>query len=82
MTSKIAKCELCGFTMPRGEEMFKYHWYSGKCPGPPLPQKKKCSICDGVILADTEDWENPLCPNHYDEMEKHFKKETSREQVE
>lgn len=31
-------CELCGDPMPPGEEMFKYHGYSGPCPKPPLPQ--------------------------------------------
>ena len=30
------KCELCGEPMPEGEEMFKFHGYSGKCPKPPL----------------------------------------------
>jgi hypothetical protein len=25
-------CELCGQPMPEGEEMFKYHGYSGSCP--------------------------------------------------
>lgn len=25
--------------MPQGEEMFKYHGYSGQCPKPPLPKK-------------------------------------------
>lgn len=24
--------------MPEGEEMFKYHGYSGPCPKPPLPK--------------------------------------------
>lgn len=28
------KCELCGFPMPEGEEMFKYHGHSGPCPKP------------------------------------------------
>ena len=32
------KCELCGEPMPEGEEMFKYHGYSGNCPKPPLPK--------------------------------------------
>ena len=32
------KCELCGEPMPPGEEMFKYHGYSGPCPKPPLPK--------------------------------------------
>ena len=27
-----ATCELCGEPMPAGEEMFKYHGYSGPCP--------------------------------------------------
>ena len=35
MTS-TAKCALCGEPMPEGEEMFKYHGYSGPCPKPPL----------------------------------------------
>jgi len=34
--SEIAKCALCGEPMPHGEEMFKYHGYSGDCPKPPL----------------------------------------------
>lgn len=25
-------CELCGYPMPAGEEMFKYHGFSGPCP--------------------------------------------------
>lgn len=28
-------CDLCGEPMPLGEEMFKYHGYSGPCPKPP-----------------------------------------------
>lgn len=31
----MSKCELCGEPMPPGEEMFKYHGYSGDCPKPP-----------------------------------------------
>lgn len=27
-------CELCGEPMPEGEEMFRYHGYSGPCPKP------------------------------------------------
>lgn len=27
-----AKCQLCGEPMPEGEEMFKFHGYSGPCP--------------------------------------------------
>lgn len=32
------RCELCGELMPIGEEMFRYHGYSGKCPSPMLPK--------------------------------------------
>lgn len=35
------KCELCGEPMPAGEEMFKFHGYSGNCPKPPLPKPSK-----------------------------------------
>ena len=34
----MTMCELCGEPMPLGEEMFKYHGYSGPCPKPPLPK--------------------------------------------
>lgn len=30
------RCELCGEPMPAGEQMFKFHGYSGPCPKPPL----------------------------------------------
>lgn len=32
----MSNCELCGEPMPVGEEMFKYHGYSGPCPKPPI----------------------------------------------
>jgi hypothetical protein len=31
-TKDTPNCELCGEPMPVGEEMFKYHGYSGPCP--------------------------------------------------
>lgn len=34
----MSKCELCGEPMPDGEEMFKFHGYSGDCPKPTLPR--------------------------------------------
>ena len=37
--SEQTTCELCGEPMPVGEEMFKFHGYSGSCPKPPLPRK-------------------------------------------
>ena len=60
------KCELCGESMPEGEEMFKYHGHSGPCPKPPLPKTKT-----GVqVIADerkrqieSEGW----TPEHDDE---------------
>jgi len=30
--TKTPTCGLCGFPMPKGEEMFQYHGYSGPCP--------------------------------------------------
>lgn len=36
-----AKCGLCGEPMPEGEEMFKFHGYSGGCPKPPLAEVAK-----------------------------------------
>lgn len=32
--NQVAKCALCGEPMPEGEEMFKYHGFSGPCPKP------------------------------------------------
>jgi hypothetical protein len=40
--NQSAVCELCGEPMPDGEEMFKYHGYSGPCPKPPM-----CKVCGG-----------------------------------
>jgi hypothetical protein len=37
----VARCELCGEAMPPGEEMFKFHGYSGDCPKPPLPTSRE-----------------------------------------
>jgi len=34
-----AICKLCGHPMPKGEEMFHYHGYSGPCPEPTLKEK-------------------------------------------
>lgn len=36
--NETAKCEICGEPMPQGEEMFKFHGYSGPCPKPQLLQ--------------------------------------------
>lgn len=37
--SEIPTCAVCGEPMPPGEEMFKYHGYSGPCPKLPLPKE-------------------------------------------
>lgn len=42
--SETAKCQLCGEPMPSGEEMFKFHGYSGPCPKPPLPRARPAWI--------------------------------------
>ena len=49
-----AKCEICGEPMPQGEEMFKFHGYSGPCPKPPLPIEKKpdpIAACKAMAAA-------------------------------
>lgn len=47
--SEKPKCELCGEPMPAGEEMFKFHGYSGPCPKPPLPAPPKADSRDAEI---------------------------------
>lgn len=42
------KCELCGEPLPEGEEMFRYHGYSGPCPKPPLPSTTQDTIRNKV----------------------------------
>ncbi|MBB4192829.1 hypothetical protein [Rhizobium aethiopicum] len=37
----IAVCELCGHPMAPGEEMFKFHGYSGPCPEEPSEEHLK-----------------------------------------
>jgi hypothetical protein len=39
--TKSPTCELCGDPMPAGEEMFKFHGYSGPCPKPIKPLSTK-----------------------------------------
>lgn len=42
--SEPGKCELCGEPMPLGEQMFRFHGYSGPCPKPPLERKRPAWI--------------------------------------
>lgn len=45
-------CELCGEPMTAGEEMFKYHGYSGPCPKPPLAAPAPTAGGDRPTSAD------------------------------
>ena len=47
------KCELCGEPMPAGEEMFKFHGYSGPCPKSPLPEPAKEDTRAATTLTDS-----------------------------
>lgn len=47
MSEPTGKCEICGEPMPAGEEMFKFHGYSGECPKPPLKKKTETVIAWG-----------------------------------
>jgi hypothetical protein len=57
MSESQPLCEVCGEPMPPGEEMFKFHGYSGNCPKPPLPRKRPAWIdaaakeCAGRVLV-------------------------------
>ena len=42
--SDTPKCERCGEPMPQGEEVFKYHGYSGPCPKPPLAKEPEAAF--------------------------------------
>lgn len=57
---EVQKCGVCGEPMPPGEQMFKFHGYSGPCPKPPLPQAKPEL---GVFLnaLDKERWQHAAC---------------------
>jgi hypothetical protein len=57
----VARCELCGEPMPPGEDMFKFHGYSGPCPKPPLEKPKPPEVMaefvhyehDGMFILET-----------------------------
>ena len=46
-----ARCALCGEPMPEGEQMFKYHGYSGDCPKPPM----RTQSAEAEALAPTQE---------------------------
>ena len=62
--SEQAKCDLCGEPMPAGEEMFKFHGYSGPCPKPPLPQPAKPKI---VCLCGSTRFYEQFQKSNYEE---------------
>jgi len=47
-----ALCELCGEPIPEGEEMFKFHGYSGPCPKPPLPKQPEPLLVEAIRTSD------------------------------
>jgi hypothetical protein len=58
----ISRCELCGEPMPPGEEMFKYHGYSGNCPKLPLPPLvKEIGVIAGIAI---DNWKLPVFERH------------------
>ena len=57
-------CELCGQPMPVGEEMFKYHGYSGPCPKPPIPKYLPCPTCGETDIHSPE-LLSKLCPDSW-----------------
>lgn len=68
--NEIQKCELCGEPMPPGEQMFKFHGYSGPCPKPPLakqpgdvPTKPGYFWAKWKIPADGTHEGADLCPS-------------------
>lgn len=72
MTDDVARCELCGGPMPPGEQMFRFHGFSGPCPMPPLPHTRPAWIdtaaneCSGlVILLDSSRLFAEIIERHY-----------------
>lgn len=53
----MSRCEICGEPMPLGEEMFKFHGYSGPCPKPPLPKPRAMAVVEYFYReSDSEFW--------------------------
>ena len=43
---EVVLCELCNQPMPKGEEMFNYHGFSGPCPKSVAAQAPYCNECE------------------------------------
>lgn len=50
----MSNCEICGAPMPAGEEMFKFHGYSGPCPQPPIAKPKRLVVCEYAKVDETD----------------------------
>lgn len=50
--SNVSLCSICGEPMPVGEEMFKFHGYSGPCPKPPKIQRAEASEARATALEE------------------------------
>lgn len=49
-----SRCELCGWPMPPGEEVFKYHGYSCKCPSQPIPKDATEAVAEYIFRNTVE----------------------------
>lgn len=59
----MSNCSICGEPMPPGEEMFKFHGYSGSCPKPPLPSfvsVMAIALDDAAYLRDLAAYIDPV----------------------
>lgn len=54
----MPNCEMCGDPMPPGEEMFRFHGYSGPCPKPPL-ERAEPTLSDDVLLRFWQSVQGP-----------------------
>ncbi len=54
------RCELCGEPMPAGEEMFKFHGYSGPCPKSPETPAYEDDDPSQVPKGTGDTWSAPL----------------------
>lgn len=52
----MAKCEICGEPMPAGEDMFKFHGYSGPCPKPALPKPTTEAVVEYVHRQEADEF--------------------------
>lgn len=59
-TSTVALCGICGEPMPPGQEMFKYHGYSGKCPKPPLEKIEAKAVVEYFLVKRVDGFWVPI----------------------